>query len=44
MKTVGKVILVMVLAVLSVPLLFIVFMLDPFFEIFHKEEDYDSKY
>lgn len=39
MKTIGKVMLVLVLVPLLLPLGFIALMLNPFFELFAEEED-----
>lgn len=38
MKTIGKVVLILVLAPLFIPLGFIAIMLSPFLELFHKED------
>ncbi|HFZ6679530.1 TPA: hypothetical protein ACGPSD_001230 [Streptococcus agalactiae] len=39
MKTMGKVILLLMLALMLYPLAFIAIMLDPFFKLFYKEEE-----
>lgn len=44
MKTIGKVVLFLALALMIYPLGIIVIMLNPFFELFHKEENNGNKY
>lgn len=44
MKTIGKVVLLLMLALMLYPLGFIAIMLDPFFKLFFEEENNGSKY
>lgn len=44
MKTIGKVVLLLMLALMLYPLGFIAIMLDPFFKLFYKEENNGNKY